>query len=230
MTDSDKEIIIALEKKTFSLGEPMGLAVVYRNISEAPLSFPDPARTWSVGLQVTAPDGTVQHIRFGKKMRHRTANGAEVTTLEQVDTIALEPGTEHRFLFSLSDRCPDVLPPGTHTLAVVDSTDDKGDVSSNRLTITIQFTEASVPLLLDVLATSTNSLFRREWAALWLKELNPDVASQIAWDTDSDTLQEEDEHVIRNEVDQYRMWWLGFKDSDALRPALDRVNAAHVEL
>lgn len=230
MSTANKEIIIDLIKPTFTLGEHVELAVSYRNISDVPISFPDPARTWLVGLNVTAENGTTQRVHFGKKMRYRTENGAEASSFEQVNTITLEPGAAHRFSFPIYERCPDLFPLGKHTLAVVDLTEDNHSLSSNQLATTMVFSAMSVPLLLDELATATNAPFRREWASLWLQELNPNFAPPLISDSDPDAEEADVERLMSEEIEKYRTWWNTFRTSRDLADAVARVNAAHVEL
>jgi hypothetical protein len=212
-----REIRLTMRQTRFAVGEAIPITVTYVNRGAQPLTFRDPAKTWEVGLSVTASDGGVQRVQFGRLFRQNFGQMSRMT-LESADEITLEPEKEYAFECDAGERWPWLFPAGFYRLQVNDRTNDDFTLFSNEIDIAVVLTVKSVGRLLDLVADEKAELASRQYAADWIQRIYPPFLMHLTEPTPAQKL------TNQEMLDVAGAWWRAHRGTTEVKEKIDAIN------
>jgi len=195
-----KEIVIAPEKVSCPLGGPVPLVVRYVNRTNGTLSFREPAKTWEVKLLVGRPGAGPAEVPFGRIFVYKSGD-LERRTIEDAETIVLQPGGVHEFKYDVGRRWPELFVPGVNLVGIKDESDDAETVFSNKIEVRAAYDKSTFPLLLAIVADEQSTVDSCRFAAYWISRLYPGFEIATGAVTD------EQRNENRKRIDLARAWW-----------------------
>jgi len=222
-----KTISISIEKEDYYMGEEINLSVKYKNETKSTIKFKDPIKTWEVSLRTVNSDDNVEDVHFGKIFYTKIREDFVRATIEEADTVELDPGGEYQFTDNIAKRWPEVFIPGYFTLQVMDETNDDMTIYSNQLKIKILFSEDSPPALLNIAADTERTSFYRRWAMEWLQKIYPDFILKLPAEDEDEPPSENDENFNMQQVDHFKKWWAEKRNTKQVRVKIENINKGY---
>ena len=214
----DKSIEIICERKEYSLGQDIDIGVIYKNKTNSPISFRDPAKTWSVMLEVSDSSQNKAELPFGKVLSDTDA-GITSQFEEDADDILLDKNHTYKFMAPINKRYLFCFTPGEKRIRLNDFTRMDGKIiSSNYIELKIKVTKDSFAYLTAILSDKTHSIENKIFAVEWLKEIKHDFEYVLENPTKDQKLK--NEQMIKDSMN----WWSKNKDSTAVDYIIGTIN------
>jgi len=214
-----REIRLTMPTTRFAVAASIPITVTYLNQSTERLTFRDPAKTWEVGLSVTARDGTVSRVQFGRIFRQDRGEMSRMV-LEDADEIRLEPGKEYAFDCDIGQRWPELFPAGFYRLQVNDRTDDEHTLLTNEIDIAVVFAAQSVDRLLEIVVDEAAPLASRQYAAEWIGRIYAPFSVHLFQPTEAQKLADQEMMAVTT------AWWRAHRGTTEMKEKIDAINAA----
>jgi hypothetical protein len=211
-------IEISASASEFVVGGSIQMTLVYRNATPIPIRFKAPLKKWETQILVARGQASPVERPFGRMRSYTTSAGIERRTVEAAEEIVLRPGEKVDYQYDVGLRWPELFPPGTMNVSIVDLSNEASNVKSNTLTWRISMQRESVEFLLSILESTERELDSKEFAATWLRKLNPN------FHFDPEAGQPSDVQLNKAAVDEYRKWWKSHQNSEQVTKRLDSLN------
>ena len=225
-----KEITVALNKEEFVLGEPLPLAVTYKNVSGSSLQFEEPDKRRGVYIDAVSTYGESNRLRLMPVKVEELEDGATAYVAPEAKTISLAPGRTYDFSVDVVERFVSMFPPGEYRLKIIDKSDRNRPVESNEVTIRMRFVEESIPRLMSIVGGESRESSFRYWAASWLQKLKADFRPQFAAPGAPDSIRQGCREATRLELEKVRAWWATAQNSEATRATIRGINDAYFKV
>ncbi|HJX52127.1 MAG TPA: hypothetical protein VJ801_05115 [Polyangia bacterium] len=220
--------LIRLPKLDFVLGEPVPLEAEFLNDSARRVFREDPSHSPKTIVRIeTTGSSPAQSLTYSLsgKWGGVSWNGSGPYPVPEV---AIAPGTAlHRTTDILGNilasHSPGSYRPGRYVCWVEDR---RG--RSNRLVFNVQYTQDSIPALLQILKDSKASSWRRQWAGGWLSRAAPPrwsglFTGSMPWTFVSKTDVARAERDLKKNLGAFESWYRGAKDSDEIRKIIQGI-------
>lgn len=220
------QIDISIKDGHYFLGGPIELSTDYLNISDGPVSFREPAKTWEVQLQVKQnpeqnQDEEKLEAPFGQIFFYKRDDGFERRTIEEAKTINLQPNEKHNFVCDIGTRWPEMFVPGVNLVSVKDLTDDDFPLQSNQVQVQVVYDESTFPTLLALAGDGQTTIDARQFATTWIKKIYPEF--ELVVKTELSTWETEDNS---KQIERAEKWWQANQNDTNILNQLKILNAA----
>lgn len=206
-----KEIVVATEEITRSLGGSVPVTISYFNRTNGDMSLREPVKTWEVKLLAGRPDEKPAEVPFGRIFYYKSGD-LERRTIESAETIELEPGGVYEFEYDVGQRWPELFVPGVNVLRVKDVWDDEETVFSNDIEVNVIYDEFTFPALLAIAENEESTVDSCRFASRWISQIYKDF--HLTTEDVTDDQQEENHESIA----AARIWWEAHgKDAETLK-------------
>jgi hypothetical protein len=195
-----KEVVVATEEITRSLGGSVPVTISYFNRTNGDMSLREPAKTWEVKLLSGSLDEKSAEMPFGRIFYYKSGD-LERRTIENAETIELEPGGVYEFEYDVGQRWPELFVPGVNVLQVKDVWDDDETVFSNEIEVNVIYDESTFPALLAIAGNEESTVDSCQFASHWISQIYNDF--HLATGDITDDQKEEN----RDSIAAARIWW-----------------------
>jgi hypothetical protein len=143
-------------------------------------------------------------VPFGQ-IKRTNHEGISRRVIQPADIIALPPGATFEFEYDAGTRWPERFFLGRQTLRIKDLTQEP-EIESNAVTIRMEYTAASFPLLLAIVESPDRSDEAKSIAAGWIRRLYPGFENSP------------------DSIERTKAWWEQNQRSPAIQAILDKLN------
>jgi hypothetical protein len=232
-----KKILLQSDQKLVSLGAPYNLRVKYVNDGKNDWVLNEPSTAFDVNVICIRPGRAAlrQIFKLGKinefDGKDEFGRIVKMGKLPDERKILIGPKNFYEFVINFGERWgerdgyginkDDWWDTGTFEVWIQDAGEK---IASNRIVLTVNYTEESVANCLKIIGDSKEAAWRRKLSVKWLQKLNPQFQVDIERENDATEKKEKKMAANNSAIEEFKRFWDEKKGSKEMQERLAKIN------